>query len=302
MHDLIGVEVTYFDKISRDLLLQKPLPPSSGFPQAPWVNIGSLVNRGFELAVRAVPVNKPSVSWDIRLGANTLHNEVTDMGAIAPFGTLNRVQKGLQLGSWWTRKIISVDTTTGVVRVTETPVVAGNVLPTFEGNFSTNVTVLRNVRFYGLIDTKRGHKVRNFTDFFRETQLVRSNARLDTTVLTKMERLRRYGNPNVGQPAFLTPLDSAKTVNDVQEDYIQDGTFIRLRELSLSYTIPAQWARLFRATTATVTLAGQNLALWTKYQGYDPEVVSNAVALYNRDDFFTQPPVRRYVLRVNFTF
>jgi len=41
------------------------------------------------------------------------------------------VQKGLQLGSWWTRKIISVDTTTGVVRVTETPVVAGNVLPTF---------------------------------------------------------------------------------------------------------------------------------------------------------------------------
>jgi hypothetical protein len=92
------------------------------------------------------------------------------------------------------------------------------------------------------------------------------------------------------------------TVNDVQEAYMQDGTFIRLRELSLSYTIPGQWARAFRATTATVTLAGQNLALWTKYQGYDPEVVSNAVALYNRDDFFTQPPVRRYVLRVNLTF
>src|SRR2546425_326192 len=306
MHDLIGVEVTYFDKISRDLLLQKPLPPSSGFLQPPWVNIGALVNRGFEVAVRAVPVNRPSVTWDLRIGANTLHNEVTNMGhgadSVAPFGTLNRVQEGLQLGAWWTRKIISVDTTTGVVRVTEKPVFAGNVLPTFEGNLSTNVTVMRNLRVYGLIDTKRGHRVRNFTDFFRETQLVRSNARLDTTVLSKTERLRRYGNPNVGQPAFLTPLDSAKTVNDVQEDYIQDGTFIRLRELSLSYTIPAQWARLFRATTATVTLAGQNLALWTKYQGYDPEVVSNAVALYNRDDFFTQPPVRRYVLRVNLTF
>jgi TonB-linked SusC/RagA family outer membrane protein len=302
MHDLIGVELTYFNKVSRDLLLQKPLPPSSGFIQPPWVNIGSLLNRGFELAVRAVPVNKPSLSWDVRLGANTLHNEVTNMGAIAPFGTLNRVEKGYQLGAWWTRKILSVDTTTGVVRVSETPTFAGNVLPTFEGNVSTNVTVKRNLRFYGLIDTKRGHKVRNFTDFFRETQLVRSNARLDTTVLSKTERLRRYGNPNVGQPAFLTPLDSAKTVNDVQEAYMQDGTFIRLRELSVSYTVPAQWARAFRATTATVTLAGQNLALWTKYQGYDPEVVSNAVALYNRDDFFTQPPVRRYVLRVNLTF
>jgi hypothetical protein len=270
------------------------------------VNIGALVNRGFELAVRAVPVNRPNVSWELRIGANTLHNEVTDMGrgrdSVAPFGTLNRVQTGLQLGAWWTRRIISIDTTTNIVRVTEKPVFAGNVLPTFEGNFSTNVTVMRNLRFYGLIDTKRGHKVRNFTDFFRETQLVRSDNRLDTLKLSRTERLRRYGNLTPGQPAFLTPLDSARTVNDVQEAYIQDGSFVRLRELSVSYSLPAHWAQVLRATTASVTLAGQNLALWTKYQGYDPEVVSNAVALYNRDDFFTQPPVRRYVVRVNLTF
>ena len=92
------------------------------------------------------------------------------------------------------------------------------------------------------------------------------------------------------------------TVNDVQDAYIQDGTFIRLREVSLSYTLPLKWAQAFRATTATVTIAGQNLAIWTNYEGYDPEVVSNAVALYNRDDFFTQPPVRRFIARVNVTF
>jgi len=309
LHDQLGLELTYYNKVSENLLIQQPLPPSSGYTGGgpgiggfPFVNIGRLVNRGFEIAMRAVPVNRANISWDIRLGANTLHNEVTNMDTIAPFGTLNRVQPGLQLGAWWTRKIISVDTTTGVVRVTEKPVFAGNVLPTFEGSLSTNLTIQRNLRLYGLIDTKRGHRVRNFTDFFRETQLVRSNARLDTTVLSKTERLRRYGNPNAGQPAFLTPLDSAKTVNDVQEDYIQDGSFVRLRELSLTYTLPPQWARALRAVAATVTVAGQNLALWTKYQGYDPEVVSNAVALYNRDDFFTQPPVRRYVFRVNLTF
>jgi TonB-linked SusC/RagA family outer membrane protein len=320
MKDLIGVELTYFNKSSTDLLLQQPLPPSSGYtaggPAAgnpiggfPFVNIGQLVNRGFEIAARAVPVNRPNVSWDIRLGANTLHNEVTSMGhgpdSIPAFGILNRVQTGWQLGAWRTNKIVSVDTTTGVVVVTEHPVFAGNVLPTFEGNLSTNLTVMRNLRFYGLIDTKRGHKVRNFTDFFRETQLVRSNARLDTTVLSKTERLRRYGNPNAGPgvPAFITDSSgSALTVNDVQDAYIQDGSFVRLRELSVSYTLPQQWARVLRATTATITLAGQNLAIWTKYQGYDPEVVSNALALYNRDDFFTQPPVRRYVIRMNVTF
>jgi len=271
------------------------------------VNVAELVNRGFEIAAHAVAVNRPNVSWDIRVGANTLHNEVTDMGhgldSIPPFGVLNRVQTGWQLGAWRTRKIVSIDTVTNIVRVTQNPVFAGNVLPTFEGNVSTNLTVMRNLRFYGLIDTKRGHKVRNFTDFFRETQLVRSNNRLDTLALSKYERLRRYGNPTPGLPAFITDTTGASmTVNDVQDAYIQDATFIRLRELSVSYTLPQRWARVLRATTATVTLAGQNLALWTKYQGFDPEVVSNAVALYNRDDFFTQPPVRRYVIRMNVTF
>jgi TonB-linked SusC/RagA family outer membrane protein len=312
LNDQLGFELTYFNKVSNDLLIQQPLPPSSGYTAVgppgsiggfPFVNIGQLVNHGVEIALRGMPLNKPDLSWDIRLGANTLHNEVTDMDTIAPFGTLNRVQEGLQVGAWWTRKIVSVDTLTGVVRVTENPTFAGNVLPTFEGNISTNVTIKRNLRLYGLIDTKRGHRVRNFTDFFRETQLVRSNARLDTTVLGKMERLRRYGNPNAGQPAFLTDSTSrAMTVNDVQEEYIQDGSFVRLREVSLSYTLPVKWARALRAGGASVTVSGQNLALWTKYEGYDPEVVSNAVSLLNRDDFFTQPPVRRYVFRVNLSF
>lgn len=66
--------------------------------------------------------------------------------------------------------------------------------------------------------------------------------------------------------------------------------------------MPASWSRIFRATTASLTVAGQNLALWSKYEGFDPEVVSNAVALFNRDDFFTQPPVRRAVVRVNLSF
>jgi TonB-dependent starch-binding outer membrane protein SusC len=312
LNDQLGLELTYFNKLSKNLLIQQPLPPSSGYTQAgppgtiggfPFVNIGSLVNRGWEIALHGVPVNKPDLSWDIRIGANTLHNEVTDMDTIAPFGTLNRVQEGLQVGAWWTRKIVSVDTLTGVVRVTQSPTFAGNVLPTFEGNLSTNLTIKRNLRLYALLDTKRGARVRNFTDFFRETQLVRSNARLDTLVLSKEERLRRYGNPNAGQPAFITDsTGTPMTVNDVQEEYIQDASFVRLREVSVSYTLPLKWARVMRAAGATFTVSGQNLGLWTKYEGYDPEIVSNALALLNRDDFFTQPPVQRFIFRMNLSF
>ncbi len=303
LNDRLGFDLTYFNKKSRDLLLQQPLPPSQGFTQNPWVNIGELVNSGVEISIRGVPVNTPSVSWDLRVGMNTLHNEVTDMGGVPAFGVLNRVEAGWQLGAWRTRKIVNVDTVTGIVTVTENNVFAGNVLPTFEGNFTTNLTLKRNLRFYALIDTKQGHKVRNFTDFFRETQLVRSDNRLDTLKLSRTERLRRYGNPAAGQPAFVTETTGASmTVNDVQDAYIQDASFVRLREVSLSYTLPERWARVLRATTASFTIAGQNLAMWTDYEGFDPEVVSNAVSLLNRDDFFTQPPVRRAVFRMNLTF
>jgi TonB-linked SusC/RagA family outer membrane protein len=304
--DRLGLEVTYFNKKSKDLILQQPLPSSLGYVQNPFVNIGGMVNRGFEIAVNAIPINSPSLTWDIRLGANTLHNEVTDMDTIPAFGTLNRVEEGMQLGAWVTNRILSIDDATGVVTVTEDREFYGNVLPTFEGSLSTNLTLFKNLRIYGLIDTKRGHKVRNFTDFFRETQLVRSDNRLDTLKLSRHERLRRYGNPTPGQPAFITESGVAKTVNDVQEAYIQDGDFVRLRELSLSYTVPPTWARVLRAQAATITLAGQNLALWTNYEGFDPEVVSNTQGTgsnaFNRDDFFTQPPVKRVVFRVNLTF
>ncbi len=302
-NDRLGLVVTYFKKVNKDLILQPQLPPSLGFTQNPFVNIGSVLNRGFEVAVTAVPVNTRNLSWDFRAGANTLHNEVTDMGDVSPFGTLNRVEKGMQVGAWITTKILSIDEATGVVTVDTIPTFFGNVLPTFEGNVATNITFLRNLRIYGSFDTKRGHKVRNFTDFFRETQLTRSDNRLDTLKLSRYERLRRYGNPTAGQPAFVTVKPGVtKTVNDVQEAYIQDADFVRFREFSVTYTLPSGMARAFRAQSASVTVGGQNLALWTDYEGYDPEVVSNAGALYNRDDFFTQPPVRRWTARINLTF
>jgi len=303
-NDRLGLELTYFNKVSKDLILQKPLPPSLGFTQNPFVNIGSVLNRGVEIAGTLVPVNTRSLSWDIRVGASTLHNEVTDMGDIEPFGTDNRVEEGMQVGAWVSNKILSIDEATGVVTVDTIQSFAGNVLPTFEANVSSNITLFRNFRVYGSFDTKRGHKVHNLTDFFRETQLVRSNNRLDTLVLSRYERLRRYGNPTPGQPAFVTLKPGVtKTVNDVREAYLQDGEFIRFREFSVTYTLPSGMARAFRAQAASVTVGGQNLVLWTDYEGFDPEVVSVAgTGLNNRRDFFTEPPVRRWTLRLNFTF
>jgi TonB-linked SusC/RagA family outer membrane protein len=297
-----GVELTYFNKNTKDLLLVTPLPPSLGFATNPFANIGEVSNKGFEIAINALPVNTPSLSWDLRVGLSTLDSKVIDLGDVAPFGTVNKVTPGYQAGAWHSHTIRSIDTVTNIVTVADTLEFAGNILPTFEGNFSTNITLFRNFRIYGLIDTKRGHKVRNFTDFFRETQLVRSDNRLDPDKLSKTERLRRYGNQTPGQPAFVRENGLSATVNDVQEAYIQDADFVRLRELSVTYTLPGRIAGLMGAQSGALTVGGQNLGLWTDYEGFDPEVVSNAGAAFQRDDFLTIPPSRRFIVRLNLTF
>jgi TonB-linked SusC/RagA family outer membrane protein len=302
LNDRLGIELTYFDKTTKDLLLVVPLPPSLGFQQNPFRNIGGVKNSGFEMALTAVPVSTQDVSWDVRVGANTLHNEVTDLGEVTPYGTRNRIEKGYQVGAWWTNRIRSIDTVSKVVTVSNDGEFMGNVLPTFEGNISTNLTLFRYFRIYGSIDTKQNFRVENLTDFFRETQLVRSDNRLDPTKLSTYERLRRYGNPTAGQPAFVRENGASATVNDVAEAYIQDGSFWRLREVSLTATLPNKWSQAFRAQSASITLGGQNLWKSTDYEGFDPEVVSSAAAATNRRDFLTIPPSRRFVVRLNLTF
>jgi TonB-linked SusC/RagA family outer membrane protein len=312
----VGIELTYFRKVSKNLLLQKPLPPSLGFPanQAPFVNIGKLRNQGIELGITAQPVQRRQLSWDMRLGLSTLNSKIVDMGDVAPFGTLNRFSEGFEPGMFVGNRIRSIDTVTKVVIVSDTLERIGPVLPTLEGNFSTDLTLFRNFRIYALLDWKTGNYLYNLTDFFRETQLVRSNRRLDPTVLSAYEKLRRYGNQTPGQDAFvreqklptcpgpITVCPRAATVNEVRDAFVQKADFAKLREVSVTYLLPVKWAGYFRAQSASFTVSGQNLHTWTSYEGFDPELISNAATNFGRSDFLTIPPARRVVVKMNITF
>lgn len=302
LNDRLGFEVTYFNKRSTDLLLQKPLPPSLGFTQTPFVNIGELKNTGIEVAVNAQPIARRDFVWDARVGLSTLDTKITDMGDVAAFGTLNRFEAGFEPGMFVGLRIRSIDTLTNIVTVSNDFERIGPVLPTMEGSISTNLTIYRNWRVSGLVDGKWGNYLYNLTDFFRETQLVRSNRRLDPAVLSKHERLRRYGNPTAGQPAFVRENGASATVNEVRDAYVQKADFIKLRELSLSYTLPNEWASYLRAQSATFTVSGRNLQTWTDYEGFDPELLSVATTNFGRQDFLTIPPPKRVGFRMNLTF
>ncbi|MGQ0645971.1 MAG: SusC/RagA family TonB-linked outer membrane protein [Gemmatimonadaceae bacterium] len=303
--DRVTAELTYYNKKTTDLIIAKPIAPSLGFNSNPLANIGEVINRGLELAVNVAAVQMSNFGWDFRAGMNTLHNELTDLGGVAPFSVSGRTRamKGEQLGVYVSKKILSIDDATGVVVVSDTLTPVGNLYPTLEWNLSNTVTLMKNLRITAALDAKRDFVVDNFRDWYTETLLIHSRNRLDPTVLSRHERLRRYGNDAPGKPSFVTVSGLSATTSDVYEAFIQPGDFVRFRELSATYTVPKRLLGPLgnRVQNASIGFAMQNLGLWTKYEGPDPEVIAQNGA-FDRQDFFSLPIPKRASLRLDFTF
>jgi hypothetical protein len=191
--DRFAAEVTYFRKATTDLLLQRPEPPSNGYLQNPFVNIGKVLNDGWEVALRAQLIDRRDFGWSAYLNFNTLHNELVNLGDIAPFGTAQRFAPGVPLGAFWGYKVKRVDTGANRAIVSGTMQFLGNLLPDFEGSFGTTVTLARHVQLAAMLDWRTGYKVNNQTQAFRERTASVARERVDTTALPKAERLRRFG-------------------------------------------------------------------------------------------------------------
>jgi len=99
---------------------------------------------------------------------------------------------------------------------------------------------------------------------------------------------------------FLVPTHAGEPVKYPPPAQVK-ADFLKLRDVSASYDLPVARAKRF-VDRATVTVAGHNLKVWTKYGGADPEVNFNGVSTFNRNDSWTVPMTRRYSasLSVNF--
>jgi len=158
--------------------------------------------------------------------------------------------------------------------------------PDFRMGFSNSVT-WKNLRAYGLIDASVGGDVYNRTNQ-RMYQYGRSG---DVDQAGKAQELKKSS-------AYYVSLYAA---NDVNSWFVENGTFVKLRELSLSYRIPTARLGLFGRTPLSglnLSLVGRNLLTLTDYKGYDPEV-GNGV---NRLDDFIYPRYRTITGAVELEF
>src|SRR3989449_9961563 len=88
----------------------------------------------------------------------------------------------------------------------------------------------------------------------------------------------------------------------LETGYFEEASFVKLRELSLTYFAPAAIARHLGASALSVSVTGRNLATWTNYSGIDPELNDAGQSNFNTAEFLTQPPVRYFIARINLTF
>jgi hypothetical protein len=292
----LHLEFTFYDKNSKDALIARRLAPSLGVSDTRFENLGEVSNKGVELVLTAQIINRPNLGWNVSASAWGNRNRLVELGSgITPIifglgGASQRHEEGYPLGGYWGVPYTFSDADgDGLIDASEVipgaaPVFQGTPFPTHGGTISTEVSFLRHLRLYGLLDGRFGNTLDNSTEGFR--------------CGFGICRGRRDPTASLAQQAAAV----ANVFYGLETGFFEDAGFVKLREVSLTYTAPSQWASRIGANALSFTLTGRNLATWTDYTGVDPELNTSGQTNFNTADFLTQPPVRYFIARVNMTF
>ena len=296
LRSAVHFEFTFYDKTSHDALIARRLAPTLGVSLAQFENIGSVSNRGVEILATAQVLNRPNVGLNVTVTGWGNRNRVLDLGpGISPIifglgGFSQRFQAGYPAGSYFMVPYTYNDADhNGLLAKSEVtpgtqPVFLGSPFPDHGGTVSTELTIGKHVKLYGLLDGRFGNKLFNTTEQFR-CGVLNCQAVNDPTA-SLADQAAAVAN------AFYA----------TQAGYIEDGGFVKLREVSVTLYAPDEWAKRIGGTALSLTLSGRNLATWTNYTGFDPELNEAGQANFTTADFLTQPPVRYFLARLNVTF
>jgi TonB-linked SusC/RagA family outer membrane protein len=297
LRERANLEFTYYDRLSHDALIQFRLPSEVAVPSQ-WRNIGAVSNRGIEglLALKLLDAN--NLGWDLTFNGSANTNKIQRLGFVSPIVAATSGNfEGYALFSRFARPILRYNDANGngIIEATEvtvgpTPVFVGPSVPPRQLTLTSGVSLPnRGIRVSSQFDRRTGFRQVNVNEINRCSSGFAGNCRAindPTAPLADQARTIARITGSLGNSAF---------------GYMEDGSFTRWRELAIDADIPQRFARHLRASTASLTLAGRNLALFTNYKGYDPEVNSGGAGIGYSDNP-TAPQSRYWLLRLNLGF
>lgn len=311
LNERIGLEFTYYNKKTRDLLVQRPIPPSVGGTLVQFANLGISTNTGVEGRITARVFEFRDTRFEINAVGSSNKNRLVSLGLLptgqpVPAIVFNpqRHVAGYPLGGFWDEGYTFEDRNGDglITRVncpgqpalaggpacelfrTDTAVYLGNPLPTREWSISPRITFRNWLEVSALVDHKGGFKQFNNTARFR-CNFGNCQAAYDRSA-----------------PLFEQARNLAQGFFQTDAGFVEDATFTKLREVALTVTAPKDLAGRLRVEGIRLTIAGRNLKTWTDYTGFDPEVNSTPQQLFSTSDFLTVPPLRMFTTRLTVQF
>lgn len=327
-------EATYAMSTTYDQFLNVPLVGflNDGFSSR-WENAGTVKSNTFEFTLGANWYKKKDFTWNTNITFSKIRQKITEL-PIAPFTTSGQTLNGDQDKLFYIRegelygsiygyrmlksleemaqqlpadKSISdyeINSDGYVVpkgsqgTAQEMPVkklnadgtpwmgVIGNGTPDFLAGISNTVT-WKNFQFYLLLDWKQGGDVYNGKD--QRLAFNNVSKRQDMTgVPDNLKKVAGYVGSNTG----------FYDANNGNAYWVEDGTYLKVREVALGYSLPSQWVKGF-AKGITARVVGRNLLTFTNYSGYDPEVGSLRFPI---DGIYANPLYRNYAFSLTLNF
>jgi TonB-linked SusC/RagA family outer membrane protein len=302
-NDRVNLEATMYDKTTEDALILRNLPPSSGAASR-YENLGKVTNSGIEGMINARLFDGRNLQFDLTVTGSRNKNKLVRLGQDVDtifFGLganngdfIQRHAEGHPLGGYWQRAILGYEdaNSDGIIGADEVTLAdeatfLGQPLPQTEFSITPSITFLRYFRAHGVMNYRGGFKVYNSTAQFRCAVFLNCRGANDPSVgLEEQARIMASARANFG-------LDASDA------GFIEDGTFWKLRELAVTAMAPASWANRLGVSDLSLTLSGRNLATWTDYTGFDPEINFNGTSNFSTAEFLTQPQVRYFTARLS---
>jgi TonB-linked SusC/RagA family outer membrane protein len=308
----VGVISDYYVRNTSNLLVQRPVPSTSGYSTV-WGNVGSIQNKGVDLGLHTVNVDDSrggAFGWTSDLNVTWNRNKVTDLYGGLPITatTSGRVTSvaavGQPLGTFYLFKFSRVDPANGnplylnaagqevlsPALVSADLAFVGNPQPNYYGGF-TNTITMGAFDLRGFLQFSQGGKVLNQMRIFMDD----GGAVSDNKLASVYSRWRQAGDitdvPKMGSTG-------ASLSNSSR--FVEDGSFVRLGEVTLGFKIPAGLLRAGRFDNARVYVSGRNLKTWTDYTGYNPDVNSNSASnIVQGVDYYSYPLARTFTIGIN---
>jgi TonB-linked SusC/RagA family outer membrane protein len=305
----IVLTADYYNKQTKDLLLSRPLPSSSGFSSI-TENVGRVENKGVELSIESKNIIGKEFTWNTQFNISGNRNKVLELYNGQPIDDIgrggNRIMEGQPIGIFYSFESLGVDPSTGDIVYADTNfdgvitsddrTIVGNPHPDFIYGLTNNF-YYKGFDLTIFLQGSYGNDVFNGSRLFLESLQGGDNQVADVT-----RRWRQPGDITDIPRATLDPVASAQNKR-VSSRFIEDGSYLRVKNVTLGYTLSPELMDKTMFSSLRVYVSAQNLLTFTNYSGLDPEVNyrgdDNSVI---GTDFFTYPQARTFTLGVNLKF